>query len=348
MAAKRLIIQPKQANLLAQATGYVRLDAEKVSSPLAKTRRWALLAGVVVLAGLAASELFPDSTAALMLWGLRSSAGLTAKTVEVSFGSVHYLEGGEGETVVALHGIYARKEHWIDMSRALVDENRLILLDLPGFGANRRLEPAEYDYTAQTMKVIEVLDTLAAERFHLVANSMGAQIATMLATAHPDRVQSVSFIGSPVGVSSPVPSDMETTIASGTTPLVVNTKENYNERMAWLFPRTPFIPRPVSRSWARQEVAEAKHNRAVWDAVGASRATPVEGLAPQVAAPVLIIWCRNDRIFHISGAKVLQEALPDVKLITPSGCGHLPMLDRPRQTGHELRDFLAATRNGPD
>ncbi|MEO1331971.1 MAG: alpha/beta hydrolase [Myxococcota bacterium] len=339
-----MITQPKQAKLLAKAADSIRLDPEKVSARLAKGRRWALMAGIVVLAGLAASELLPDSTAALMLWGLRSSAGLSAKTVNVSFGTVHYLEGGEGETVVALHGIYARKEHWIDMSRALVDENRLILLDLPGFGANRRLEASEYDYSVQTMNVIEVLNALDAERFHLVANSMGAQIATMLATTHPDRVQSVSFIGSPVGVSSPTPSDMETAIANGATPLVVRKHEDYHKRMAWLFPKTPFIPRPVSRSWAKQEVAEAEHNRAVWDAVGASRATPVEGLAPQVEVPALIIWCRDDRIFHVSGAKVLEAALPDVKLITPSGCGHLPMLDRPEQTGHELRDFLAAAR----
>ncbi|MEO0593957.1 MAG: hypothetical protein AAFZ38_10280 [Myxococcota bacterium] len=43
----------------------------------------------------------------------------------------------------------------------------------------------------------------------------------MLATIHLDRVQSVSFIGSPVGVSSPIPSDMETAIANGSTPLAV-------------------------------------------------------------------------------------------------------------------------------
>lgn len=297
-----------------------------------------VLALIVGLVG--ASEIWPERAAKLLLAGLNLSAGLQSKSVETSFGKVHYLEGGEGQTVVFLHGIYALKEHWIDMSRHVSDDYRVILLDLPGFGQNRRLDPAQYDYERQAQNVLEALNEIGVDQFHVAANSMGAQIAGQIAASIPERVQSVAFIGSPVGVSSPSPSDMEQAITRGHTPLVVASLDEYDARMAWLFPEEPFIPRPIARFWASSEVSHAKSNVEIWNAIAASNVPRLEDLAPNVAQPTLVLWCEEDRIFHVSGAAVLADALPDETLVVASDCGHLPMLDKPAETAQILRDFL--------
>lgn len=109
------------------------------------------------------------------------------------------------------------------MSRHVSEDYRVILLDLPGFRENRRLDPEEYNYTRQTENVLEALNQIGVDRFHVAANSMGAQIAVQLATSMPDRVLTVAFVGSPVGVASPERSDMELAIAAGQLPLVVET-----------------------------------------------------------------------------------------------------------------------------
>lgn len=306
-------------------------------------RLWKKALGTVLaltIGGVVASEIWPDRAANLMLAGLNLSAGLQSVTIETSFGEVHYLEGGEGQTIVFFHGIYALKEHWIDMSRHISDDYRVILLDLPGFGQNQRLDPEQYDYQRQTQNVLETLDAIGVEQFHIAANSMGAQIAGQLAVSIPERVRSVAFIGSPVGVSSPTPSDMELAIKGGHMPLIVTSYDEYDARMSWLFPEEPFIPRPIARFWASSEVSHAESNLEIWKAVASSSAPKLEELAPSIIQPTLVLWCEEDRIFHPSGAAVLANALTNATLVNTSGCGHLPMLDRPEETARILSEFL--------
>lgn len=306
-------------------------------------RLWKKALGTVLaltIGGVVASEIWPDRAANLMLAGLNLSAGLQSETVETSFGEVHYLEGGEGQTIVFFHGIYALKEHWIDMSRYISDEYRVILLDLPGFGQNQRLDPEQYDYKRQTQNVLETLDAIGVEQFHIAANSMGAQIAGQLAVSIPERVQSVAFIGSPVGISSPTLSDMERAIERGHMPLVVRSHDDYEARMAWLFPEEPFIPRPIARFWASSEVSNAESNDEIWHAVASSNVPTLEELATSIVQPTLVLWCEEDRIFHPSGAAILAKALPNSSLVIVPGCGHLPMLDQPEETARNLSEFL--------
>lgn len=309
-----------------------------------RLRIWIIGLFGLLAAATAASEIWPERAAKLMLSALYQSAGLQKKTVETSFGPVHYLEGGAGETVVFFHGIYALKEHWIDLSRQISGDYHVILLDLPGFGENPRLDAAQYDYVRQSTNTLEALDALKIAQFHAVANSMGAQVALQIATEQPNRVQSLAFIGSPVGVHSPEQSDMERAVAAGQSPLVVTTEAEYADRMAWLFPKEPFIPRPIARFWSKSEVGFAKINETIWQAVASSQTSTVEERATQFSHPALIIWCKEDRIFHVSGAEVLDAALPNSTLETPENCGHLPMLDRPKSTGKELLSFLKETR----
>lgn len=307
-----------------------------------KLRMRQIVVGCLAVLGIAiaASEIWPERAARIMLSGLNTSAGLHRNVVETSHGPVHYLEGGSGETVVFLHGIFALKEHWVDMSRQVSGDYHVILLDLPGFGENRRLSATEYDYDRQAKNVLEALEEIGVGDFHIAANSMGAQIAGQLAIALPNRVKSVSFIGSSVGVTSPVRSDMENALAEGRSPLVVTTDAEYSDRLNWLFPNAPFIPRPVARSWSASEVAYAEINPVIWDAVQSSKASPLEETAPNLTQPSLVVWCTEDRIFHISGAEVLDRALPNNTLIVADECGHLPMLDRAVETGRDLLSFL--------
>ena len=299
---------------------------------------WCALVGLVAV--LVFSELFPTPTAGLLLAGLRASAGLEANTVETSFGPIHYLEGGEGEPVVFLHGVFARKEHWIEMSRQLSDDFHVVLLDLPGFGDNHLLEPDAYDYRSQAQNTLTVLDALELERVHIVANSMGAQIAGLIAADQPHRVMSLAFVGGAAGVPAPVPSDMTRASDAGEMPLVVASTADYNARMEWLFTKQPFLPRPISRAWAKAEAQLGPANRGIWNAVWASQVPPLLDLAGHLRQRTLVLWCGEDRVFHVSGAELLGEALAGADLVTWDGCGHLPMLERPRETGRLVRRFL--------
>jgi pimeloyl-ACP methyl ester carboxylesterase len=283
----------------------------------------------------------PTRTAAILLKLNNVSAGLTAKTIATDIGEVHYLEGGQGETIVLVHGIYARKEHWVELARSLVGEYHVIAIDLPGFGDNARLDDDQYLLDHQQVNLLSVLTALKVEKAHIGANSMGAYVSALLAAAHPDIVSSLAFIGSPLGVPTLINSDMDIARANGQTPLVVQSKADFLARNDWLSPNIPYVPGPILNAWMESEVATADQNARVWDVVHNQSAAPtVLDLAATLAMPTLVIWCHPDRIFHVSGADALDQALPASKLIKLDDCGHLPMLDQPDQVAMHYLEFL--------
>ncbi|WP_161861207.1 alpha/beta fold hydrolase [Algicella marina] len=307
-------------------------------------RNWAKgLAGAMALGliALAAGCGGNGPIAGTMLAIGRAQAGMAAKTVETPSGTVHYLEGGKGEPVLLLHGIYARKEHWLDFSEQLTGHYRVIALDLPGFGDNAPLEPGGYRLSRQVSALAGVMDALGLQSAHIAANSMGGQIAGTLAVEQPTRVRSLAFIGSPLGVRGPKTTAFEKAVDRGRAPLVVRSLEDFEARNAVLFPgAVPDAPGAIIRSWATAEVARGPLNQQIWDEVASYDVTPLQLIAPKIRQPALVVWCQQDEVFHPSGGPVLAVALPNAELQRPEDCGHVPMLDKPTLTGKLYRTFL--------
>src|SRR5689334_15549510 len=102
------------------------------------------------------------------------------------------LEGDPaGRPVVLLHGIGRSLEDWEPQFDLLADGNRLIALDLPGFGySQRRQEPATLRSLATG--VLATLDALGEKRrVHLIGNSLGGAVSMQILGDAPARVASV-------------------------------------------------------------------------------------------------------------------------------------------------------------
>lgn len=187
------------------------------------------------------------------------------------------------------------------------------------------------------------MQALDLRAVHVGAISMGAYVAALVAEYHPELIASLAFIGSPLGVPTPIPSDMDKARAVGTTPLVVRTSEDFAARNEWLSPNIPYVPGPILRTWAAEEVAKADRNARIWDVVHIKSDVPtVLDLAPSLKMPTLVIWCNEDRIFHVSGAALLAQTLPASQLATLDNCGHVPMLDKPAAVASKYLNFLSS------
>lgn len=286
---------------------------------------------------------FPETTAKVMIDLNNYSAGLSRQTVQTEIGPISYIEGGDGPTVVLVHGIYARKEHWVEVARHLVDDYRVVALDLPGFGDNPNLPDGAYHLREQQRHLSLVFAALELKNVHIGANSMGALVAGLLAAEEHDRVASLAFIGSPLGVPSAVQSDMEIALGDGKIPLLVQSSEAFDARNAWLSPNAIQIPSPILKTWRDAEIAQADMNERIWHEVhDLGRVPNLLDLAPELAMPALIIWCKEDRIFHVSGAGELRDRLPNARVDVLGGCGHVPMIDKPDTVASTYREFLSS------
>jgi len=285
---------------------------------------------------------FPEMTSRVLINFNNSSASLSAKVVPTKLGDIHYLEGGHGHTIVLLHGIYARKEHWVDLARALTQRYHVIALDLPGFGDNQSLPIGNYNLNAQAKNLEAVLDALDIDNAHFGANSMGAAVLAILAAKRSEIIRTLAFIGSPLGVTTPIKSEMDLALENQNYPLVVKDKQDFKERNDWLFPKIPIVPGPILKTWMKEELVDPKKNGQIWHTVHDFSNTPtLLELAPKLNLQTLIIWCEEDRIFHLSGANVLDKALPKSHLEILNNCGHVPMLDKPKEVAEAYLNFLA-------
>ena len=113
---------------------------------------------------------------------------------------IAYLDEGEGEPVVLVHGFASTKEvNWLNpgwISTLTRSGRRAIALDNRGHGASAKLyDPAAYHSAVMAEDVRALLDHLDIPRADVMGYSMGARIAAFLALAHPNRVRSVVLGG---------------------------------------------------------------------------------------------------------------------------------------------------------
>jgi pimeloyl-ACP methyl ester carboxylesterase len=113
---------------------------------------------------------------------------------------IAYLDEGEGEPVVLVHGFASSKEvNWVNpgwVSTVTRAGRRAIALDNRGHGASAKLyDPAAYHSAVMAEDARALLDHLGIQRADVMGYSMGARISAFLAYAHPDRVRSVVLGG---------------------------------------------------------------------------------------------------------------------------------------------------------
>jgi pimeloyl-ACP methyl ester carboxylesterase len=113
---------------------------------------------------------------------------------------IAYLDEGEGEHIVLVHGFASNKEvNWVApgwVATLTGAGRRAIALDNRGHGESSKLyDPADYDRGAMAEDVRALLDHLNIAHADVMGYSMGARIAANLALAHPDRLRSVILGG---------------------------------------------------------------------------------------------------------------------------------------------------------
>jgi len=116
--------------------------------------------------------------------------------------------GGERGVVLLLHGYLDLAWSFARVIEGLgARGHRVLALDFRGHGDTDRCPPGAYYHFADYLAdVVFVLDALGVERTHVVAHSMGATVATMLAGTLPARVRSLVLVD---GVGPPaMPEDV--------------------------------------------------------------------------------------------------------------------------------------------
>ncbi|AND70104.1 hypothetical protein ATSB10_26500 [Dyella thiooxydans] len=307
-------------------------------------RRLKFLAAVVAVIGLGlgACYLFAPQ------WLMRADAArqamaahLDEKTVQAGGAHWSYYEGGEGPTLVLLHGYDSNKAVWLKVAAKLSPHFHLVIPDLPGWGDSSRDPGADYDVDTQAARLDGFMQALGLRNVTLVGHSMGGAIAGVYAAEHPERVNRLVLVDS-FGLKQKENAFAREALA-GTNPFDYDDRAGFQRAFALAFEKVPDLPGRFIDVF----IARNKRDRAFLDKVFNELRQPSQYLSvqqrlDQLTMPVMGLWCAGDKISDISAMDSLRDGLvhaPAISSTTLAGCNHMPMLEKPEQTAQVLTAF---------
>ena len=113
---------------------------------------------------------------------------ITHHRKSVSGTEYHWVEAGDGDAVVLLHGVPESWQCWIHQIPTLASQFRVVVPDLKGFGQS---EKGDGDYTAHNVatETLRLLDEIGVTTFRLAGHDWGSIIGDHICDQAPGRVE---------------------------------------------------------------------------------------------------------------------------------------------------------------
>src|SRR5690554_4521465 len=105
---------------------------------------------------------------------------ITQKFIDAGGIKTHYLQSGNGEPVILVHGGGAGADalgNWEDTINEFSEHAQVFTLDMLGFGQTEKPNPDHFVYStdARIDHLISFIEALGLKKVNLVGNSMGGQ-----------------------------------------------------------------------------------------------------------------------------------------------------------------------------
>ena len=294
---------------------------------------------LLALLALAGCQSLGETVVAGVVAARRSEAGLSERTVTVEGRSVAYLErAGSEPALVLVHGFGAQKDAWLDLVDALPVGRRVLVPDLAGHGDTPAEPGARYDGPRYAADLVAWLEAVTDGPADLAGNSMGGLVVTLVALDHPQAVRSLVLLD-PAGIPSPVPSGLDSLVATGANPLIPTTRAEYDRLLAFAFARPPDLPGLARDVLAADARPRAPFLRRLFEALGDTPGD-LRARLPGLDRPVLLLWGTQDRVLDPSAAPLWDAAMPRSRYVRLPGVGHAPMMEAPETTARLMSGFL--------
>lgn len=243
----------------------------------------------------------------------------------VTEGEFSYVEEGEGEVILLLHGLFGALSNFHDVLSHFSQEYKVVIplmpiYEMPVINTNvKNLAKFVHDF----------IEFKGYKQVNLLGNSLGGHAALVYTNRHPEKVRSMILTGSSglyenaFGSSFPKRSD----------------KDFVRKRVEATF----FDPKNATDELV-DECYELVNNkgklvRILSLAKSAIRHNMAKDL-PTMNQPTCLIWGKNDTITPPEVAEEFHELLPNSDLFWLDECGHAPMMEQPEAFNRTLATWL--------
>jgi 3-oxoadipate enol-lactonase / 4-carboxymuconolactone decarboxylase len=229
---------------------------------------------------------------------------------------------------------------WSACAAHLTDAFDVVAWDLPGHGHNRSLPEEPFTIDELAGGVLEVVDTLLAERgepggpFAYAGDSVGGAVGLQLLLDVPDRVTSAVLLCTGARIGDPdMWADRIGQVSSSGTPAIVSAS---TER--WFGPG--FLDREPARASALLHALAEADDAGYCQVCGVLAGFDVRDRLAEIGAPVLAVAGSADVATPTDRLREIAEGVKDGRLVELDGVAHLAPAEAPEVVARLIRHHV--------
>lgn len=251
-----------------------------------------------------------------------------------------YVRSGSGGTpILLLHGFDSSLFEYRRLLPLLAPYHETWAIDLLGFGFTERLSGLKFDVEGIKTHLYAFWESLISQPVILVGASMGGAAALDFTLTYPNAVKKLVLLDSAGLAKQPIvgkfmfpPLDFFATefLRNPKVRQKISEAAYYDKSLASLDAQLCAALHLKCSSWNQALIAFTKSG-----GYGsfAKRLT-------EISQETLIIWGANDKILGTKDAGKFEEAIPNSKLVWIENCGHVPHLEKPKDTANAILGFV--------
>jgi pimeloyl-ACP methyl ester carboxylesterase len=254
---------------------------------------------------------------------------------------------GQGDPVVLVHGLGGCWQNWLENIPRLARSHRVIVPDLPGFGASP-MPGWEISISAYGKLLNLLCEALETGPVALVGNSMGGFVSAEVTVAQPASVSRLALV-SAAGVSHArmyrAPAETAGRMVRAATPLALRYRERALQRPRLrhrVFRNLFYMPNALRPELIWEITHQGIRSPGLVAAIRALAGYDILDRLDDVQIPTLIVWGQHDYVVPPRDAREYARLIPHARLEIFARCGHLPMAERPERFNRLLEEFLEA------
>ncbi|MCM3724706.1 alpha/beta hydrolase [Neobacillus cucumis] len=232
--------------------------------------------------------------------------------------------------ILLIHGFASSTYTFRRIIPLLQKKFSIIAVDLPGFGKSEKSTSFVYSFENYAKLMIECIHKFGFANTHIVAHSMGGQIALNMARIAPEKINKLILLSS----SGYLKRSKKLLIISSYLPFFEKVIQYYIGRkdvkyhLGNVFFNQSLINDELVREFGRP-LAEKGFYKALIRLIRHREGDLLPKQLQDIQVPTLLIWGKEDRVVPVEVGKQLVQDLPDAKLITYEKTGHLITEERP-------------------
>ena len=272
---------------------------------------------------------------------------MTTATVITADGlALGYRELGSGPPVLLLHGWPTSSHLWRNVMPTIAEHNRVLALDLPGFGTSAKPTDVRYSFDLFERIIDEFLAALDIDEVSVAGHDIGGPIAVHFALQRPARVSRLALLNTLLYPEfSDAVRDFVIALRSPVTRAELVSDEGLSDVMHLGVAHDSVLGDDVVAAVTAPFATDNDRLALASAGIGLS----VRGFAeiaaglPTLTMPVRVVYGTDDRILpDVADTMVrLQRDVPHAVISTVIGAGHFVQEDAPVQVAELLSEFFA-------